>query len=274
MATKKKKQPAAKQKPAAAKKKPAKKKPAKKKAPRQKAAKRITKTTTTTSGDGVYAFKAEPRFPPEGRAFLAELVKRQSREWFTPRKEEFQRLLEEPMRALLSALGPLLLESFPAVEDTAPKLFRIYRDTRFSKDKSPYKGHVAGQLPLGRVGLYCHVAADEVFAAVGMWDMQPDDLKRYRKNLVDNDAVGDALLKETQALERKGFKLMSFDELTRAPQGVSPDHPRIQLLKHKGWALAFPMDDVDVAAGGLPAALAAKVKQTAKAIALFEKALG
>ncbi|MDP2342857.1 MAG: DUF2461 domain-containing protein [Deltaproteobacteria bacterium] len=255
----------------ATKKKPAKKKPAQKKAApaaKKKAApkKAKAKATTTTT--------AEPRFLPEGRAFLKELARRQDREWFAPRKEEFKALLEEPMRALVTGLGPLLLDTFPAVEDATPKVFRIYRDTRFAKDKSPFKNHVAGELSLGRVGFYVHVGVDDAFAAVGMWQMEPDALKRYRANLVDNDAVGDALLKETQALEKKGFKLMSFDELTRAPTGVSPDHPRIQLLKHKGWAVALPMADVDVAAGGLPAVLAAKVRQTSKAIALFEKALG
>jgi len=177
------------------------------------------------------------------------------------------------MQAVLTSLGPLLLDGFPAVEDAVPKLFRIYRDTRFSKDKRPFKEHVGGELSLGRAGFYIHVSATEVFAAVGLWQMEPDMLQRYRRSIVDNNALGDALLGATADLEARGWVLMSMGELARAPAGISPSHPRIHLLKHKGWAMALPLDGVDVGAPSLPAALAGRVLQARKALLLLEQAV-
>jgi uncharacterized protein (TIGR02453 family) len=201
------------------------------------------------------------------------LATRQDRDWFATRKDVFKTLLSDPMLALLSSLGPQVLDDFPAVEDAVPKLFRIYRDTRFAKDKRPFKEHVGGELSLGRAGFYVHVSATELFAAVGLWQMEPDVLQRYRRCLVDNDAIGDALLRETTTLEARGFRLMSMGELARAPAGVSPTHPRIHLLKHKGWAMSLPLDGVAIASPSLPTAIAARVVQMRPAVALLEKAL-
>ena len=231
----------------------------------KKAPATTTATATTTT--------AKPCFGPEARAFIGQLATRQDRDWFATRKDEFKTLLSDPMLALLSSLGPQLLDDFPAVEDAVPKLFRIYRDTRFAKDKRPFKEHVGGELSLGRAGFYVHVSATELFAGVGLWQMEPDVLQRYRRCLVDNDAIGDALLRETLTLEGRGFGLMSMGELARAPAGVSPTHARIHLLKHKGWAMSLPLDGVDIASPSLPTAIAARVVQMRPAVALLEKAL-
>ena len=185
----------------------------------------------------------------------------------------FRELLTDPLQAVMSSLGPLLLDQFPAVEDAAPKLFRIYRDTRFSKDKRPFKEHVGGELSLGRAGFYLHVSATEVFAAVGLWQMEPDVLQRYRRSIVDNDELGNALLRATEALEARGWVLMSMGELARAPAGISPSHPRIQLLKHLGWAMSLPLAGVDVGAPSLPGQLASLVLQAGKALGLLERAV-
>ncbi len=233
-------------------------------------AKAMPKTLKTAKSSSA---SASPSFTPEAQRFLAELIKRQSREWFAPRKDEFQALLAGPMNALLHAVGPLLLDDFPAVEDATPKVFRIYRDTRFSVDKSPYKTHVGGEFSLGRGGFYAHIAADEFFSAAGMWQMEPETLKHYRAAIVDDDALGNALLKETVALEKKGYKLLSFGELARAPVGISPTHPRIQLLKHKGWAMSLPMKGIKPHSDTLPAQLAALVRPMKPALALLDKAL-
>jgi uncharacterized protein (TIGR02453 family) len=236
-----------------------------------------TKKTRTASSkktpSSSSSMTATPTFTPAAQRFLAEMIRRQDREWFKPRKEEFQALLEMPMLALLQAIGPLLLDDFPAVEDATPKVFRIYRDTRFSKDKSPFKNHVGGEFSMGRAGYYVHIAPDELFSAVGVWQMEPETLKHYRQAIVDNDVLGDALLAETQKLETKGYRLMSFGELARAPAGILPTHKRIQLLKHKGWAMTLPMKGISPQSATLPAQLASVVRPLKPALALLERAL-
>jgi len=175
------------------------------------------------------------------------------------------------MKAFFLALGPLLLDSFPAVEDATPKVYRLYRDIRFSKDKRPFKGHVAGELSLGRTGFYFHISPTEVMAAIGCWQLEPAILQRYRRSLVDDNTIGGALFDATAALQKRGYGLISHDVLARAPAGVSPTHPRIELLRHKGWALRIPAEDLDVADPNLPKKVAALVLPVQRAALAFER---
>jgi uncharacterized protein (TIGR02453 family) len=205
-------------------------------------------------------------------AFIGELAKRQSREWFEPRKGELKTLLQEPLLAVLKDAGAGLIDAFPAVEDNGPKVFRIYRDVRFSKDKSPYKDHVGGTLAIGRALLYIHVDGDDVWAGVGVYDPLPEQLAGYRAAVGDTD-LGPRLLAACEALEKKGHRVMAIDELARAPAGYSPTHPCIRLLRLKGWALRLP--DLPVASrtdGSLGATIAAHVVAARDAIRLAELA--
>ncbi len=89
-----------------------------------------------------------PGFSPDAVDFLAELRENNERSWFQPRKAEFDRLLREPMEALVTDLAErLAARGIPLRADPKRSIFRIYRDTRFSKDKSPYKTHVAANFP-------------------------------------------------------------------------------------------------------------------------------
>jgi len=178
--------------------------------------------------------------------FFRKLAKHQDREWFTARKAEYESGWALPMKALLAEARTAIDASYPDFELGEPKVMRIYRDVRFSADKSPYKTHVAGVVPLGNAKMAMDVAAalyvqigTETFAGAGTYGMAPDALTRYRAAVLD-DTSGPELAKLVAALEKKGFGLASMDALKKAPRGVDPDHPRVELLKRKGLVVMFP----------------------------------
>ena len=130
-------------------------------------------------------------FTPDAIQFLADLAANNDRAWFQPRKADYERLLKDPMAAFIAALAErFAARGVPLVADPVRSPFRIYRDTRFSKDKSPYKTHIGGYIPLRRaaktatdlpMALYFHVGGNEKFAAAGHYMMQPESLARFRR---------------------------------------------------------------------------------------------
>jgi uncharacterized protein (TIGR02453 family) len=136
--------------------------------------------------------------------------------------------------------------SFPAGELAEPKVFRIFRDVRFSRDKSPYKTHVAGYLPLAGAGgrlpgpaaLYLHLGTD-TYVGAGQWMMDPPQLERYRAAVID-DRTGQPLAKILARLEQDGFVVGSHETLKKVPRGIDPEHPRAALTRHKGLVVEFP----------------------------------
>ena len=180
--------------------------------------------------------------------FFKSLAKNNDREWFLAHKSEFEQGWNEPMKRLLAEVRESIDAAFPHCELAEPKVFRIFRDMRFSKDKSPYKTHIGGFLPLARKGkkatdlpmaLYFHVGADESFGAAGHYMMEPDSLDRFRRAVAD-DKKGKELEKVLAALAKKGFESDSHEKLQRVPKGFDPDHPRADLLKRKGLVVSFP----------------------------------
>ncbi|HEY2514261.1 MAG TPA: DUF2461 domain-containing protein [Polyangiaceae bacterium] len=178
--------------------------------------------------------------------FFRRLAKNQNREWFQAHKEEFELGYNEPMKALLAELREALDPLFPHADLDEPKVLRIYRDVRFSKDKSPYKTHIGGMVPTKRAGksnavpaaLYFHLGT-EIFAAAGHYMMDGPDLARFRAAVAD-DARGKELEGIVAKLRKKGFKTESHGALKRAPRGFDPEHPRGELLKVTGLVAMFP----------------------------------
>ncbi|HYV66184.1 MAG TPA: DUF2461 domain-containing protein [Myxococcales bacterium] len=178
-------------------------------------------------------------------AFFKQLAAKQDREWFKQNKDRYLTLAERPMKDLLDDLQPKLARQYQGFALAPPKHFRIYRDVRFSKDKSPFKTHVAAMIGLrggeeegAPAALYVHLGLQD-FAGAGHWHLPSDKLERYRK-LVGNDKTGRELQKRVEALKKKGFKLDSFEATKRVPSGFPPDHPRAGLLKLKGLGISFP----------------------------------
>ncbi|MBK6460486.1 MAG: DUF2461 domain-containing protein [Myxococcales bacterium] len=178
-------------------------------------------------------------------SFFQALAKHQDREWFAAHKAEYEAGWASPMATLLAEAREALDGEYPDFELGAPKVFRIHRDVRFSADKSPYKPHASGALSLGHdkvkmdvaVALYLQVGT-ETFAGAGTYGMEAPALARFRA-VVQSDR-GEELTQLLRPLEKKGFTLESMGMLKRAPRGVDPGHPRVELLKRKGLVVVFP----------------------------------
>ncbi len=183
-------------------------------------------------------------FPEGGGAFFRALAAHQDREWFAAHKGEYEALWQQPMTSLLNDLRAALDDAYPMVSESNPKVFRLHRDTRFSKDKTPYKTHCAGSLslsggqPMTGTGLYLQVGADPAFFAAGRWMLEKEDLEKFRAALAADTGV--ALARLLAAAQKKGFVLVAHDTLKRVPAPYPSDHARADLLRLKGFALRFP----------------------------------
>jgi uncharacterized protein (TIGR02453 family) len=198
-------------------------------------------------------------FTRESIQFLVELAQHNDRSWFQPRKGEYERVLKEPLEALCLALGERFeARGLPLRSDPAKSPFRIYRDLRFSADKSPYKTHISASFPWtgegGGVGAYFHIQPGEVFAGGGMWHPEPARLAAWRRT-VDTDiktvraAIEDPQFKAT-------FGTITGDQLTRVPKGFPADHPAADLLKYKDVTFGRPLSDEEAFSPSLPDLLA------------------
>jgi len=186
-------------------------------------------------------------FPKGGFDFFFELQTRQSREWFKANKGRFEELWQRPMEALLEELAERLQKDFPEIGQARRKVFRIQRDTRFSADKSPYKTHIAGHIPVrpqaegdwSVPSVYVHFGLEENVAALGQWELDNDGLQRFRK-AIDADKSGAQLQTIMDGLGKKGYDVHSHHSLKRVPPPYKQDHPRAELLKLKGLAVGTP----------------------------------
>src|SRR5215470_18032978 len=156
--------------------------------------------------------------------FFKQLAAKQDREWFKQNKDRYLTLAERPMKDLFDDLQPALARQYQGFALAPPKHFRIYRDVRFSKDKSPFKTHIAAMIGMkggeehgAPAAIYVHLGVDD-FAGAGHWMLPPDKLARYRK-LVADEKSGRELQKRIDALSRKGFKIESFEMTKRVPPG-------------------------------------------------------
>src|SRR4051812_21218919 len=119
-------------------------------------------------------------FDPDAVAFLHELSAEQNRDWFAANKRRYEERWVDPLTALLDQLRTRLAKSYTGIKLSPPKLFRIYRDTRFSKDKSPYKTHVAASIGAGSTtALYLHLGLEEEFIGVGTYYFEDKQLGKW-----------------------------------------------------------------------------------------------
>ena len=150
--------------------------------------------------------------------FYDGLAADNSKAYWTDHKAIYERDVRAPMRALLAELEP---------EFGAGKVFRPYRDVRFSADKTPYKTHCGATVG----GYYVQAGADGVMLAGGYYQMAGDQVARYRV-AVDEERRGEDLRRRLDALPAAGFTV-GGDRLATRPRGVDPDHARLELLRHR-----------------------------------------
>lgn len=186
-------------------------------------------------------------FADANAKFFQQLAKNQDRAWFQAHKAEFEEGWQAPMKELLAEVRAGVDRAYRHCDLDEPKVFRIFRDVRFAKDKSPYKTHIGGLIPVSRRGkvtevpmaLYMHVGQPNSFAAAGHYMMEPRSLERYRAAVVD-DKRGKELTKLLTALTKKGFAVSSYDCYKRMPKGYDVAHPRAEHLLRKGLTVSFP----------------------------------
>lgn len=159
-------------------------------------------------------------WPEEALEFFAGLEIDNSKTYWQQHKDGYETLVRAPMEALIAELAP---------EWGPGKIFRPYRDIRFSSDKSPYKTNIAATIGEG----YVQLSADGLAAGSGMWHMAPDQLERYRR-AVSADLPGSALESVVNEVRATGLTVTGHEVLKTAPKGYPKDHPRIELLRQKG----------------------------------------
>ena len=160
-------------------------------------------------------------WPEEALDFYDGLAADNTKTYWTEHKAVYTGKILDPMTELTEEL---------AAEFGEPKIFRPYRDVRFSADKTPYKTHIGAVV--GGTG-YVQLSAEGLAAGAGMWQLSPDQLARYRA-AVAHDRHGAELEEIIAAIEQTGITVHGHGVLKSAPRGYPPDHPRIGLLRNKG----------------------------------------
>lgn len=220
---------------------------------------------------------AEPYFTEQTFRFLKALAKNNSREWFADNKPRYEEHVRGPALRLIGDLATPLKAISPQLTAIAKpvggSLFRIHRDTRFAKDKRPYKTHVgmyfahaatkdmqraqtAGNAAMGRLdapGLYLHVEPGACFLGGGIWHPQPATLKRVRDYMVSNPSSWKQATRS--AAFRKVFEL-GGEMLSRPPRGYDPEHELIDDLRRKDFVASASIDEAELLRADLPKRLA------------------
>ncbi len=204
-------------------------------------------------------------FSPAAIQFLADLAANNDRAWFQPRKAEYERLIKDPLEALVGALAiRFATRGIPLLADPKRSPFRIYRDTRFSRDKSPYKTQMAASFPwLGSDsaarpedgphgnGGYFNFQPGEMHVGGGMWMPEKGRVDALRA------AIRDEPDRVRAAIEDPGFVAWfgephSHESLKRIPPGYPQDHPLAEMFRWKDLVFGRRLSDKDVQSTDLP----------------------
>jgi uncharacterized protein (TIGR02453 family) len=187
-------------------------------------------------------------FPREGIKFLKQLKRNNNRGWFESHRDEFERYAKAPMLSFIAALQPHFARFAPEF-DLNPKrsIFRIYRDIRFSSDKTPYKTHIAAHFvlrgrPKGFVGsgYYIQIEPGEFFVGGGVYLPDNDQLKKIRQGIASHGKEFLSIVENPRF--KKRFAPFEWSKLQRIPKGYEENHPMAEWLKFKQFfvGVSFP----------------------------------
>jgi uncharacterized protein (TIGR02453 family) len=192
----------------------------------------------------------QPIFPQTGLNFLKSLKRNNNREWFQKHKPVYEESVRLPMIELIEALAKEFEDFAPEIV-ASPKvsLFRIYRDTRFSKDKRPFKTHVAASFSargLARhegAGFYFHIAPTELWIGGGIYRPVPDELRTVRNHIADSYERLSQIVEARQF--RKLFGTLTGEQSSRMPRGYPASHPAEHYLRYKDLLAARELEPTE-----------------------------
>jgi uncharacterized protein (TIGR02453 family) len=220
-------------------------------------------------------------FRPALFRFINDLSLHNERAWFQANKDRYERDVRQPALRFIVAFGPRLRRISGHFEaDPRPvggSLFRIHRDVRFSRDKSPYKDHVGIQFrhEAGKdahaPGFYLHLQPRRCFAGVGLWRPDTASQQRIRKTIVADSARWSRALADTL---RSGRFVRYGEQLKRPPRGYDPTHPLVDELRYKEWLFVAKLTQKEVTSADFPRRLGALFGQTRPAMRYLCEALG
>jgi uncharacterized protein (TIGR02453 family) len=223
-----------------------------------------------------------PGFPPDTLKFFRGLKRHNDRDWFLPRKEIFDTKVKAPLCALVESINAEFHKFAPEyITDPKKAVYRIYRDVRFSADKSPYKTHLAAafsrhggagsdRATARSAGFFFSISAESVGVAGGLYDPLPEHLYAVRSWLAENH---EAFRKAARPAEKLLGKLHG-ESLQRAPKGFDPEHPAADLLKMKRWVFYATLPADLVESPKLQGELVKRFKSMLPALELLNTAVG
>ena len=223
-------------------------------------------------------------FSPDALQFLADLAANNDRAWFKPRKADYERLIKEPLEALCVALADRFdALRLPLEADPRRSPFRIYRDVRFSNDKSPYKTAQGAEFPWqdsrgdelrpsGAVGGYFHLEPGNIFVGGGMWHPERARLAAFREK-IDRDPSSVFRAIEDPRFASV-FDSVTGESLTQNPRGFPKDHPYGQLLRLKDVVFSRRLSDRDVFSPKLPDIIAHDLDAARPVFLLLDRLAG
>ncbi len=181
---------------------------------------------------------------PSTLQFLRDLSENNNREWFKENKKRF-----EAAKANMKAFAEILLhemQKHDKIEST--KLYRIYRDVRFSKDKTPYKNSLSGNFTratkLLRGGYYFHIEPNNSFIGGGFWQPSTADLKRLRQEFAADPEPLRTIIQSEDF--KRAFGTLQGEQLKSSPRGYAKDHPSVDLLRYKQFLVSQTFTDKEV----------------------------
>jgi uncharacterized protein (TIGR02453 family) len=178
-------------------------------------------------------------FPVEGIQFLRRLKRNNNRHWFADHKSEYEELVKFPMLTFIASLKPYMEKLAPEIDINPRKnIFRIYRDTRFSRDKTPYKTNVAAVFHLRghwqeSAGFYIHVEPGNVYVGGGVYMPDNRQLKKIRQAIADRSGEFLSIVCDDEFVRL--FRLLEGEKLSRIPHGFPKDHLMSEWLKYKSY---------------------------------------
>ena len=224
-------------------------------------------------------------FTPAALRFLRGLAKNNNKEWFEAHRAEYLNEVREPMRDLIGEMNAKLATFAPEIGgDPKRSMFRINRDIRFSKDKSPYKTHAAcwfhhrratsrvgSEADAGSAGFYFNLEPGRSMAGGGLWMPPRPQLNKLRDAIADDPGGFDRMVR---GLPKKFGGLDDEAVLTRMPRGFAEDHPAAKWLRFQSFTSGRMLEDSDVTSPRLPALLARDFEGMLPLVRFLNRALG